>query len=185
MRDFSLNECLMKTYKTFETERLFLRPTTENDAELILALFNTPKWLRFIGDRNVQTLEEAVEYIRSKMTPHLEKHGYGNYAVTRKTDGTKMGTCGLYNREGIDGVDIGFALLPEFEGQGFAHEAAQKVMLAAFASFGLEHLAGYCAKDNAASQKLLEKLGFTRNGLKRLPTNEEELLAYTITLRQE
>ena len=38
-----------------------------------------------------------------------------------------MGSCGLYDREGLDGVDIGFAFLPQFEGQGFGFEAAKKV----------------------------------------------------------
>lgn len=44
--------------------------------------------------------------------------------VIRKLDNVKIGTCGLYDREGIDGVDIGFAFLPEYEKKGFAFENA-------------------------------------------------------------
>ena len=93
----------MDDYKVFETERLILRPTGVEDAALILKLLNMPKWLRFIGDRNVNTLEEAQLYIESRMLPQLGRLGYGNYTLVKKSDGTRLGTCGLYDREGLEG----------------------------------------------------------------------------------
>ena len=65
----------MKKYKEFETERLFLKPTSENDAELILELLNSSKWIEFIGDRGVKNLKSAKDYIAEKMTPQLQKTG--------------------------------------------------------------------------------------------------------------
>ena len=53
----------MNQYKKFETERLILKPTSEEDAEFIFELFNTPKWIKYIGDRNIKTLEDAKNYI--------------------------------------------------------------------------------------------------------------------------
>ena len=107
----------MDSYRHFETERLILRPSGLEDAELVLELLNMPKWLKFIGDRNVKTLEEAQEYIKTRMLPQLERLGYSNYTMITKSDRSQIGTCGLYDREGLEGIDIGFALLPKYEGQ--------------------------------------------------------------------
>lgn len=106
----------MNTFKTFETERLFLRPVFVEDAAFIFQLANSPKWLKYIGDQNIQSINDAEEHIKEKMYPQLKQLGFGNYAVIRKKDGVKMGTCGLKNRDGIEGVDIGFAFLPAYEG---------------------------------------------------------------------
>lgn len=65
-------------YKTFETERLIIRPTSEHDSELIFKLLNAPKCIKYIGDRNIKTVENAKEYIREKMIPQLERLGYSN-----------------------------------------------------------------------------------------------------------
>ncbi|MBL7750575.1 MAG: hypothetical protein JNN29_04285, partial [Chitinophagaceae bacterium] len=65
-------------YKTFETDRLIIRPTVEEDAAFILELLNTPKWIQFVGDRKVHTEADAQNYIRIKMMPQLERLGYSN-----------------------------------------------------------------------------------------------------------
>ena len=168
----------MDDYKVFETERLILRPTGVEDAALILKLLNMPKWLRFIGDRNVNTLEEAQLYIESRMLPQLERLGYGNYTLVKKSDGTRLGTCGLYDREGLEGIDIGFALLPEFEGEGYGFEAAKRIKVAAFEDFDINELQGITSKENIASQKLLKKLGFHLIGSTRLPNEKEDLFLF-------
>lgn len=49
----------MKTYLTFETERLFLRPTCEEDVPFILELLNTPKALQYVGDRNCTVIRKT------------------------------------------------------------------------------------------------------------------------------
>lgn len=169
-------------YKTFETERLTLRPTNEDDAEFIFELINSPKWIQYIGDRNVKNPGEAKDYIKNRMMPQLERTGFSNYTVCRKEDHVKIGTCGLYDREGVDGVDIGFAFLPQYEKKGYAYEAAQKLMEEARDSFGLKSVSGFTTKDNYSSQKLLEKLGLKFDGMIRIPNDDEELLLYKIEL---
>lgn len=163
---------------SFETERLIIRPTGIEDAALILELMNTPKWLEFIGDRNVKTTEESRAYIEEKMLPQLERLGYANYTVIKKSGGTKIGTCGLYDREGLEGIDIGFAFLPQFESQGYGFESALCIKNAAFEEFEIDSLRAITSKRNVASQKLLEKLGFTCTGVTTLPDENEELLLY-------
>jgi len=170
----------MEPYKTFETERLILRPTTEEDAPFVLELMNTPKWLQFIGDRNVKNLTDAKVYIAKKMRPQLQRQGYSNYTVVRKIDGAKMGSCGLYDREGLNGIDIGFAFLPEYEGKGYAYEASKRVLEAAFNEFGLTSIKAITTKSNKKSQHLLKKLGLTLLETKTLPNDTKELLVYSI-----
>lgn len=169
-------------YKIFQTENLYLKPTTEDDAEFILALVNSPKWLKFVGDRNVRTVEDARNYIKDKMLPQLEKLGFANYTLVRKADSVKVGTCGLYDREGTKGIDIGYALLPDFEKMGYATEAAKKLLEAAKNDFGIDELSAYTTRNHTDSQKLLEKLDFSVKGRILFPDDEEEMLHYHINL---
>ncbi|MDX1828666.1 MAG: GNAT family N-acetyltransferase [Lutibacter sp.] len=170
----------MNQYKIFETERLILKPTSEEDAEFIFELLNTPKWIKYIGDRNIKTVKNARDYIKTKMLPQLKKLGYSNYTLIRKADNCKIGTCGLYDREGLEGVDIGFAFLPEYERKGYAFESANKLKNVAFNKFGLTHINAITTKNNISSQKLIEKLGLELNGTTKLPNDDEELLLYKI-----
>ena len=170
----------MKTYKHFETDRLFLKPTTSADAEFIFELVNTPKWLANIGDRNVKSIEAAKAYIKEKMTPQLEKLGYGNYTLIRKVDNIKIGTCGLYDREGLEGIDIGFALLPAYENLGYGYESAAKLLEIGIKEFHIKRISAITTKENIASQKLIEKLGLKYVNTIRIPNDEEELLLYSL-----
>ena len=170
----------MKRYEVFETERLILKPTSEEDAEFIFELFNTPKWFKNIGDRNIRTVEAAREYIETKMLPQLKRVGYSSYTIIKKADLLKIGTCGLFDRDGLEGIDLGFALLPEHEGKGYAFESANRLKEAAFNAFGIREIIAITAKDNIPSQKLLQKLGMKLHGTTKLPDDYEELLLYKI-----
>jgi RimJ/RimL family protein N-acetyltransferase len=141
---------------------------------------NTPKFIKNVGDRNIKSIEAADEYIRNKMLPQLNDLGYSNYSLIRKSDNSKIGTCGLYDREGMDGIDIGFALLPEYEGLGFAYESANRIKKAAFEEFEIEEIKAITSKENISSQRLIEKLGLEKAGTIKLPNEDEELLLYKI-----
>ncbi len=170
------------SYKTFETERLFIKPTSTNDAAFINELLNTPKWIKYIGDRNIKNENDAKTYIKARMLPQLEELGFSNYTVSLKASGTKIGTCGLYNREGIDGVDIGFAFLPEYENKGYAFEAANRIKQAAFEDFNLTKISAITLPENKSSQKLLKKLGLTFKDIIRIPNDDEDLMLFVIEL---
>jgi RimJ/RimL family protein N-acetyltransferase len=172
----------MKKLKIYETERLFLSLTSIEDAAFLLELLSSPKWIQNIGDRKVHSLEDAEEYIRTKMLPQVQALGFGNYTVIRKSDGAKMGSSGLYNRDGIEGVDIGFAILPEFEGKGYSFEAANKLMELAKGEFQLSKVSGITLKTNKASQGLLEKLGLKFSKIVKISNDPEELMLYELNL---
>ncbi len=166
----------------FETERLILRPTGTEDTAFIFQLLNSPKWLQFIGDRNIKSIQDAEIYIQNRMLPQLERLGFSNYTVIRKSDQIKIGTCGLYDREGMEEIDIGFAFLSQFENQGYAYESASKLLFEAKNSFQIKSLTAFTTKDNFSSQKLLEKLDMKNAGFIHIPNDEEELILYKIEL---
>lgn len=145
----------------YETERLILRPTAVEDAEFILALLNSPGWLEHIGDRNIHSIDEAAKYIQDRMLPQYEEKGYGNYTLISKEDGLKLGTSGIYARPGLEDVDIGFSMLPEYMGRGYSYEAATKMMWLAQHEFGIKKITAITTRANIASQNLIKKLGMT------------------------
>jgi RimJ/RimL family protein N-acetyltransferase len=82
----------------------------------------------------VNSIEDAENYILNRFVPQIEKLGYGNYLLVKEGN-EKIGAVGIFEREGLDVVDIGYSLLEEFEGKGYAFEAAQKVK-----SIGMDEL---------------------------------------------
>jgi RimJ/RimL family protein N-acetyltransferase len=166
--------------KNYETERLQLRLITIEDAAFILELFNSPNYIKFVGDRNVRTIEDAEKYLEIKILPHIEKFGYGTYIVIRKLDQVKIGMCGIYMRDEMEFPDIGFAFFPEFEGKGYGFESANFLKNIGFSEFGLHKIGGITVEYNHNSRKLLEKLGlkFIKNFFRK--DDPEELMYYEI-----
>ncbi|MCF3111556.1 GNAT family N-acetyltransferase [Niabella sp. CC-SYL272] len=171
--------CLNATI-TFETERLLLRPTNETDAAFLFYLMNAPKWLKYIGNRDITSVEKARNYILQRIKPQQDRLSFGSFTVIRKSDQKKMGTCGLYQREVLPAPDIGFAFLPRFEQKGYAFEAAQKILEAGFNTFQLEQIFAITAPGNASSQKLLLKLGFKQTGTIQLPGDQETCFLFEL-----
>lgn len=167
-------------FSVLQTSRLTLRPTAVEDAALYLKLLNTPKWLEYIGDRKVKTLDDAKRYIQDRVRPQFEKLGYGNYTLNLKANGAQIGCCGLYNREALKGVDIGFALLRQYENKGYAFEAAVKLRDLAFQEIGLQRIGAITVKNNTGSQKLLEKIGMQFLKTIQLGDDPEELMYYEL-----
>lgn len=148
------------------------------DADLILELYNMPNFIKFIGDRNIRTLEDAENYIQSKFLPQFDKLGFGNYLIVLKEGNQKIGGVGIFEREGLDIVDIGFSVLEKFEGKGYMFEAAQKVKSIGMNDFGLKKVSAITTKDNISSQKLIERLGLRFQKYVTLPNEVEELMYY-------
>lgn len=164
--------------KTYETERLYIKEFTIEDAESLLELYNTPKFLDFIGDKNIHSLEDAENYIIQKFRPQIDKLGFGNNVVVLKETHQKIGSVGIFEREGLEIVDIGFSFLPEFEGKGYAFESANKWKEFAAEKWGIHKLSAITTKENISSQKLIQKLGLNFKKRVTLPNDPEELLYY-------
>ena len=172
--------------KVFETARLSLRWFNLDDAPFIKNLLNEPGWKRYIGDRGVNTDEDACGYINQALIASYKKHGFGLFAVERKHDAVLLGMCGLLKREVLNDVDIGFALLSCYEGQGYAKEAAQSILQYAADAHGLTRIVAITTADNHRSIGLLKSIGMSYEDTVRLSYDSEDLLLYSIELaRQE
>jgi ribosomal-protein-alanine N-acetyltransferase len=142
-----------------ETSRLVLRDLVDDDAAFIFELVNDPAWLRYIGDKGVRDLDGARAYIANGPHASYARFGFGLWRIELKETGTPIGLCGLLKRDTLDDVDIGYALLPRFGGQGYAFEAAEATWRQARDVLRLPRLVAIVSPDNQASIKLLEKLG--------------------------
>lgn len=165
--------------KILETDRLVLRQLVVEDATFIFALLNDPGWLRFIGDRGIRTLDDARNYILQGPVAMYARHGFGLYVTARKQDGVPIGLCGLLKRDGLADVDIGYAFLPQFRGQGYAAEAATAVMAYGKNVLGLARIVAITAPDNERSAKVLEKLGLAFTEMITLPGDESAVKLFT------
>lgn len=162
-----------------ETDRLVIRQLTLEDTSFIIELVNSPGWLRFIGDRNIKTDDQAKDYLENGPLKSYEQHGFGLYLVELKSDKTSIGMCGLIKRDTLPQPDIGFAFFPEFMRQGFAFEAASAVMTLATDTLKLPTVMAITLPENDRSRKLLEKIGLTFSRLFLSPTTNEELMLYS------
>jgi RimJ/RimL family protein N-acetyltransferase len=88
-----------------KTPRLTIRRLTLTDAAFIYGLVNQPSWLKFIGDKGVNSLQDAQTYIQSIFDMY-QKYGFGLYRVEITANGEAIGICGLVKRESLQDFDI-------------------------------------------------------------------------------
>lgn len=158
------------------TSRLHIRPFTLDDAPFLLRLLNSPGWLKFIGDRGVRTEEDARAYLQDRLIASYDEHGFGFYCTDLLSDQQSIGMFGFAKRPFLEQPDLGFALLPEFGGQGFAVEASTAVLEYGRTVLQLKELTAFTLPANEKSIRLLERVGFHKAGPFFIPNDEEELL---------
>jgi ribosomal-protein-alanine N-acetyltransferase len=141
---------------SINTDRLFLSPLSELDAELILSLLNSEGWLKYIGDRNIKSLDDAFAYIRK-----IRLDSSINYwAAREKASSSHIGVFTFIKRSYLDHYDIGFGLLPEHMNKGFALEGATALVKEMTRDNKHEQMLATVLTENDRSIKLLQKLGF-------------------------
>lgn len=150
------------------------------DAAFMLELLNEEPFLLNIGDRGVRNLSDAATYILKGPVASYEKFGFGLYAVEQKESCTISGICGLLKRESLDDVDLGFAFLQRFWGQGYALESAAAVMHYARHTLRLSRIVAITKPQNRNSERLLQKLGFRFEKMIQMPGNlsQSKLFAF-------
>ena len=166
----------------FQSLNLNLRRFTTDDGAFIFELLNTPTWKQFIGDRNINTREDAVNYIINGPQGLYNQYGYGPWLLSLKNTDEPIGMCGLFKRDYLDKPDLGFAFMPGFEGRGFAYEACMASLQHVKATYAADKLYATTTDANLRSQRLLERCGFVRNGL-ATPPGADALLLYVLTLQ--
>ncbi len=165
-----------------ETERLVLREMDEADTAFIIKLVNSPGWLQYIGDKHIHDEAAALQYIINGPQKSYASNGFGLYLAETRSNHEPIGMCGLIQREGLEHVDIGFALLPDYTGKGYALEMAEATLLFANNNLGLKQIAAITTQDNKSSISLLGKLGFHFVKTTRLQADEDLLLLFETSI---
>lgn len=165
-----------------ESRRLCLRRITLDDADLMLDVWNDPAFVRNVGDRGVRTIQQAHKELEAGALRLYTEFGYGPYLVERKSEGARIGICGLFRRDNLDCPDIGFALLPAYCGRGYAEEAALVVIDHARDELSLRALAAIVSPSNVSSVRLIEKLGLSFDRMITMPGDEEAICLYRMRL---
>jgi ribosomal-protein-alanine N-acetyltransferase len=168
----------LATPPELETPRLSLRRLEPDDAEFLVGLLNQPSFLANIGDRGVRNADDARRYLRDGPMAMYGRFGFGLWLLSRRDDGAPLGMCGLLKRDTLPDVDVGYALLPQFWGQGYALEAVQATLRHAASKFGLKRVIGVVSEGNAASIRVLEKAGMRFERMVSMQPGEPEIRLY-------
>lgn len=142
-----------------KTKRLVIREVGPNDAEDICRLYEDKEAVRYIPP--IHGVMEEKEYMQAYVKNMYGFYGYGMWGVIRESDNRLIGRVGIENRT-MDGkvfCELGYFIGAEYQGNGYALEAAQAVMLEA-KRLGICELIAYIHKKNTPSIRLAQKLGF-------------------------
>ena len=162
------------------TKRLMIRPLAIADAGFIMRLFNEPSWIEFIGDKQIHSMDNARSYLEDSTFPMYQKYGIGLCLVQLRDCGEPVGLCGLIKRETLKDVDLGYALLPEYWGMGYALEAARAVVAQGMNSHKFKRIVAITLEHNTRCINLLTKLGFKLEN-ERIIDQGDPLLLYSIS----
>lgn len=143
-----------------ETERLLIREANLEDASFMVDLMNSEGWLKYIGERNVKSVPDAEKYIQERYMESYKLIGFGFWILIEKVSQKPIGLCGIVKRPFLEDVDLGYALLADYFGKGYAYEACKEVLILAKTKFNLTTLIAVLQADNKASVNLLKKLEF-------------------------
>lgn len=161
---------------TTETKRLYIEPVTIFDSAFIFELLNTEGWIKFIGDRNIHSPEDAESYIQK-----IIDNPKSNYWICKlKENKTPVGIVSFIKRNYLDAPDIGFALLPAYQKNGFAFEATSHVLEGIKKIKSFDAIKAFTLYNNSSSISLLEKLGLAFE--KEIQDKEERLFVYSIEI---
>ena len=140
----------------FETMRLIVERMQVSDFAVMNAILNSEGFLKYIGDRNIRSDDDAKAYISKT----LENDNIHYWIVRLKDNNVPIGMVSFVQRDYLPCRDIGYSFLPNFTGKGYAFEAVKALLEKIPACYNVETVLAALNKDNASSVRLVEKLGF-------------------------
>ncbi len=150
-----------------DAERVRLRHPRPTDADAVIAIFGDPEAMRYWSHEPLESLDAARAYLDSIDEGFLERTFF-QWAITERGNDRLIGTVTLgdWSRRNRR-AEIGFMLSPAHQGQGIASEAVRAVLDFAFGPMDLYRIEADIDPRNAASARLLGRLGFRREGVLR------------------
>jgi [ribosomal protein S5]-alanine N-acetyltransferase len=162
----------------FETPRLILRQFTVDDAPLIYRLNNDPEILKYLHEKAPENEAQAREIIINVIMPQYQNR-LGRWAMHTKEDYRFIGWCGLKYLENDGIIDLGYRVMKDLWGNGYATEAAIHTLRYGLSDLQIDTIRGIVHVDNKASIHVLEKAGmkFSREAL----LEDQPVKIYTIS----
>ncbi|MDO2441290.1 GNAT family N-acetyltransferase [Enterobacter nematophilus] len=145
-----------------ETPRLKLEPYNDSHYEGLRVMDSDSGVMRYITGGIVKTPEETWEGIR-RVQARWDKYNFSWWAIKEKTSGAIVGAACLQHLANVDGapLEIGWRLVPEHNGQGYATEAAKAIIDYAVERIGATYLVAVADPENIPSQRVMQRLGMT------------------------
>ena len=147
----------MVTVPVIETERLILRELRQEDFTVYEKLAADIDVMRYLGGKTMNQVE-AWRHM-AFMVGHWQLRGYGYFALVEKATGEFIGRAGFTNPTGWPGFELGWTVAPWKQRQGFAFEAAERLLRFAFEDLDKDHVISLIHTDNTPSRRVAEKLG--------------------------
>jgi len=163
--------------RLLDTERLSLREFRATDAEALYRLDSDPRVMRYIRDGSVGTRASVAGTVARAMKYYRVYPGLGVWPAEVRATGAFIGWfCLKYVPKTVE-VEVGYRLLPEAWGRGYATEGARALVRRGFAELGLYRIIGLTHPDNVASQRVLLKTGLRDAGWGRYYGRELRVFA--------
>lgn len=153
-------------FPTFTTARLTLRQVAPEDADGMMRLFSDARVLTYLNMEPMDTPEKASGFINWLRGAYERQEGL-DWTI-RTHAGEFVGMCGMYQWNKNDRrIDLGYHILPDFWGRGYATEAVHAMLGWAFEALDLHRVQADCTDGNIGSERVLLKCGFTLEGIWR------------------
>ena len=148
----------LNVMNTIETERLLIRPITQDDLPWLVEMRSPDAVNRYMGGPKMQNAESLTERMKFYLAS-IEKFGFGFSVMSLKSNGEKIGTSGLVPLAGTDEIEIGYNLSEKYWRQGYGYECAMAWLRYGFETAGLERIVAVAHPDNTGSWRIMEKCG--------------------------
>jgi [ribosomal protein S5]-alanine N-acetyltransferase len=160
-----MGERNFKPFPILLTERLTLRQLFSDDADEIFALRSDGTVNKYLGRKPGKSIDDAKFFIQT-INENIQKSDSIYWAITLNDINKLIGTICLFDFSDDNlKAEIGYELLPDFQGKGIMHEAASKVIDFGFNHIGLHSIEAYTHFENKSSTRLLEKMNFEKHGV--------------------
>jgi [ribosomal protein S5]-alanine N-acetyltransferase len=156
-----------RIFPVLETDRLLLRKVTKEDANSILNYLSDEDVMKYYGLEPFKSINDALDEISWYQSILDNKTGI-RWGITLKEQGIVIGSCGFHNHVSQHfRAEIGFELSKTHWGKGIAAEAVEAIISYGYEQMNFQRIEALIEPPNHSSQKLVEKLGFIREGLLR------------------
>jgi len=163
-------------FPVLHTQRLTLRPLRGSDDQEVWALRSNEYVNRYLDRRPCTSLENARHFIHA-ITESVQREECLYWAITVREADHVIGTVCLYNWSAdATKAELGYELLPDFQGKGYVHEALSTVLHFGFQQAGLHAIEAYTHPENYRSTSVLEKLQFQKDR-----TADENITLFRLT----